>query len=62
MILNKWTGSVHFPGRVDMKHRKPDDMGRIIAFVNDFYRDNRRSPSARQIASGTGIPAPRCSG
>ena len=56
MILNKWTGSVHFPGRVDMKHRKPDDMGRIIAFVNDFYRDNRRSPSARQIASGTGIP------
>ena len=39
-----------------MKHRHPDSMERILAFVNDYYRDNRRSPSARQIASGTGIP------
>ena len=39
-----------------MKHRNPDNMDRIISFVNDFYRDNSRSPSGRQIASGTGIP------
>ena len=39
-----------------MKHRNTDSMDRIIAFVNDFYRDNHRSPTGRQIASGTGIP------
>lgn len=39
-----------------MKHRNPGNMDRIISFVNDFYRDNHKSPSARQIASGTGIP------
>ena len=39
-----------------MKHRNLDSMDRIISFVNDFYRDNRHSPSARQIAAGTGIP------
>ena len=39
-----------------MKHRNLDNMDRIISFVNDFYRDNHRSPSARQIAAGTGIP------
>ena len=39
-----------------MKHRKPDNMERIVSFINDFYRDNRRSPSARQIAAATGIP------
>ncbi len=38
-----------------MKHRKLEDMDRIIAFVNDFYRDNRRSPTGRQIAAGTGV-------
>ncbi len=39
-----------------MKHRNPEDMDRIIAYVNDFYRERRRSPSARQISGGTGIP------
>ena len=39
-----------------MKHRNTDSMDRIIAFVNDFYRDNHRSPTGRQVASGTGIP------
>ena len=39
-----------------MKHRKPDNMERIISFINDFYRDNHRSPSARQISIATGIP------
>ena len=39
-----------------MKHRNPGNMDRIIAFVNDFYRDNHKSPSARQISAGTGIP------
>ena len=39
-----------------MKHRKPDNMERIVSFINDFYRDNHRSPSARQIATATGIP------
>ena len=39
-----------------MRHRNLDNMDRILSFVNDFYRDNQRSPSARQIAAGTGIP------
>ncbi len=39
-----------------MKHRNSATMDRIIPFVNDFYRDNRRSPSLRQISAGTGIP------
>ena len=39
-----------------MKHRNPEAMDRIIPFVNDFYRDNHRSPSLRQISAGTGIP------
>ena len=39
-----------------MKHRHSDNMDRIIPFVNDFYRDNHRSPSLRQIATGIGIP------
>ena len=38
-----------------MKHRNPAGMDRIISFVNDFYRDNRRSPTGRQIAAATGI-------
>jgi len=38
-----------------MKHRNPAGMDRIIAFVNDFYRDNHRSPTGRQIAAATGI-------
>lgn len=39
-----------------MKHRNTGNMDRIIAFVNDYYRENHVSPSARQIAAGTGIP------
>ncbi len=39
-----------------MKHRNQGNMDRIIAFVNNFYRDNHKSPSARQISAGTGIP------
>lgn len=39
-----------------MKHRNLGNMDRIITYVNDFYRDNHKSPSARQISSGTGIP------
>ena len=39
-----------------MKHRKPDYLSRILSFVNDYYRDNHRSPTGRQVASGTGIP------
>ena len=39
-----------------MKHRSPEAMDRIMAFVNGFYRDNHRSPSLRQIAAGTGVP------
>ena len=38
-----------------MKHRNPKGMDRIISFVNDFYRDNRKSPTGRQIAAATGI-------
>ena len=38
-----------------MKHRNTETLDRIIAFVNDFYRDNRKSPSLRQIAAGTGV-------
>ena len=38
-----------------MKHRSTETMDRIIAFVNDFYRDNHRSPSLRQIANETGV-------
>ena len=39
-----------------MKHRNPEAMDRIISFVNDFYRDNHRSPSLRKISAGTGVP------
>ncbi len=39
-----------------MKHRNTDSMDRIIAFVNDFYRINHRSPTGRQVSSGTGVP------
>lgn len=39
-----------------MKHRNPEAMDRIIAFVNDYYRDNHKSPSLRQISAGTGVP------
>ncbi len=38
-----------------MRHRSSEDMDRIIACVNDFYRDRHRSPSLREIAAGTGI-------
>ena len=38
-----------------MQHQNYDTYDRIISFVNDFYRDNHRSPSVRQIASGVGI-------
>ena len=38
-----------------MKHRNTEGMDRIISFVNDFTRDNRRSPTVRQIAAATGI-------
>ena len=39
-----------------MKHRNPGNMERIVSFINDFRLNNHRSPSARQIAAGTGIP------
>lgn len=39
-----------------MKHRNPEAMDRIIVFVNDYYRDNHKSPSLRQISAGTGVP------
>ena len=39
-----------------MKHRNAAGMGRIIDFVNDYYREHRVSPSGRKIAAGTGIP------
>lgn len=39
-----------------MKHRNLESMDRIITFVNDFYRKNHASPSARQISAGIGIP------
>jgi len=39
-----------------MGRRNTENMTRIISFVNDFYRDNHRSPSARQVSAGTGIP------
>ena len=35
-----------------MQHQDWEKMDRIIAFVNDFYRDNYRSPSVRQVSSG----------
>ena len=41
---------------IAMKHRKPDDMKKIITFINSYRRDNHQSPSARQISKGTGIP------
>ena len=39
-----------------MKHRDSEARDKIIPFVNDFYRDNHRSPSLRQISAFTGIP------
>ena len=39
-----------------MKHRNPESMDRIVSFVNDFYRENHRSPSLRQISAGTNVP------
>ncbi len=39
-----------------MRHRNLDNMDRILSFVNDFYRNNQHSPSARQISVGTDIP------
>ena len=39
-----------------MKHKNPNYKDEILAFVNDYYRLHHESPSARQIASGTGIP------
>ena len=38
-----------------MNPKSSESMDRIISFVNDFYRDNKRSPSIRQVASGTGL-------
>lgn len=38
-----------------MKHHKMDNLERILAFVNDYYRDNHRSPSLRVISAGTGV-------
>ena len=38
-----------------MKHRNTESMDRVVSFVNEFTRDNRRSPTVRQIAAGTGI-------
>ena len=38
-----------------MQHKSSESIDRIISFVNDFYRDNNRSPSIRQVASGTGL-------
>ena len=38
-----------------MNQKSSESMDRIISFVNDFYRDNKRSPSIRQVASGTGL-------
>ena len=38
-----------------MRHKSSESIDRIISFVNDFYRDNKRSPSIRQVASGTGL-------
>ena len=35
-----------------MQHQDWEKMDRIISFVNDFYRDNHRSPSVRQVSSG----------
>ena len=39
-----------------MKHRDSDAKDLIIPFVNDFFRDNHKSPSLRQISNATGIP------
>lgn len=38
-----------------MQHQDWEKMDRIIAFVNDFYRDNYRSPSVRQVSAGIGM-------
>ena len=38
-----------------MNPKSSESMDRIISFVNDFYRDNGRSPSIRKVASGTGL-------
>ena len=35
-----------------MQHQDWEKMDRIISFVNDFYRDNHRSPSVRQVSTG----------
>ena len=40
-----------------MKHRRPKEaMDSIVSFINNYYRDNGKTPSSRQIAAGTGIP------
>lgn len=38
-----------------MQHQDWGKMDRIISFVNDYYRDNRRTPSVRQVSSGIGM-------
>lgn len=45
----------HLERTVCMQHKSNESIDRIISFVNDFYRDNNRSPSIRQLASGTGL-------
>ena len=39
-----------------MKHRSAEAMNRLVPFVDSFYRENRRSPSLREISAGTGVP------
>ena len=38
-----------------MRSKSPARMDKISAFVDRFYRDNRRSPSLSEIAKAVGI-------
>ena len=38
-----------------MRHKDPELMNRISSYIGDFFRENHRAPSTRQIASAMGI-------
>ena len=39
-----------------MRTKNPEKARRIIQYVDSFFEEYRRSPSVREIETGTGIP------
>lgn len=46
---------LHLERKVCMRSRSTELMNQICAYVNDFFRENRRSPSLNDIAKANGI-------